>query len=413
MLGKYQQPVQARLLSLGSARKMMNSTSITLEMTTASVFSNLSTATVAQVLKNNDSDGDINPSGFPYDYTSYNYDDLSIHAPCVYEKHGKNVLPVFYSLFFLVGFLGNVLVLWVIMAGAHLKSMTDVCLLNLALADLLLVLSLPFLAYYASHSWIFGQIMCTMVLGMYYIGFYSGIFFIVLMSIDRYLAVVHAVFALRVRTKTYGILASLTIWIIAVSASFPELVHLKVEENNEEFLCSAYPTNPQQSLNQNQTHFLRTAGLFKINILGLLIPLCIVGFCYSMVLKRLLTIRSSKKFAIRLVILVMVVFFCCWTPYNIAALIKGLELMTVIPPKCETSKMIQSALQFTEAIAYSHSCLNPILYVFVGEKFKRHLFRLLRQTPCIKMKFMKSYLTQTAASVYSQTTSVDERSTAM
>ncbi|XP_072535065.1 C-C chemokine receptor type 4-like [Salminus brasiliensis] len=298
------------------------------------------------------------------------------------------------------------------MAGARLKSMIDVCLLNLALANLLLVLSFPFLAYYARHSWIFGQTMCTMVLGMYYIGFYSGSFFIVLMSIDRYLAVVHAVFA-RVQTKTYGILASLTIWIIAVSASFPELVHLKVEEINEEFLCSAYPGNPQQYQDQNQTHFLRTAGLFKINILGLLIPLCIVGFCYSMVLKRLLMIRSSKKFAIRLVILVMVVFFCCWTPYNIAAFIKGLELLTVIPPECETSKMIQSALQFTEAIAYSHSCLNPILYVFVGEKFKRHLFRLLRQTPCIKMKFMKSYLTQTAASVYSQTTSVDERSTAM
>ncbi|XP_072535061.1 C-C chemokine receptor type 3-like [Salminus brasiliensis] len=290
------------------------------------------------------------------------------------------------------------------MAGTYLKSMTDVCLLNLALADLLLVLSLPFLAYYASHSWIFGQHMCTMVIGIYYIGFYSGIFFIVLMSIDRYLAVVHDVFVeQRVRTKTFGTVASLTIWIIAVSVAFPELVDLKVEEINEEFLCSAYPGNPQQSLNQNQTHFLRTAGLFTINILSLLILLCIVGFCYSMVLKRLLTIRSSKKFAIRLVILVMVVFFCCWTPYNIAALIKGLELMTVIPPECETSKMIQSALQFTEAIAYSHSCLNPILYVFVGEKFKRHLFRLLRQTPCIT-------LTQAADSV---SASVDECSTVM
>uniref|UniRef100_A0A3B1K1I7 G-protein coupled receptors family 1 profile domain-containing protein n=1 Tax=Astyanax mexicanus TaxID=7994 RepID=A0A3B1K1I7_ASTMX len=310
----------------------------------------------------------------------YDYSTDFGPEPCEYGSHGSRFLPLLYSLFFLVGFFGNTLVVWVIMMGAQLKSMTDVCLLNLALADLLLVMSLPFLAYYAANHWIFGQVCCTVVLGMYYVGFYGSIFFIVLMSIDRYLAVVHAVYALRIRTKTYGIVASLIIWIMAFSASFPELIYIKVE-NKVESLCTAYP-------NISIIHFLRTFGLFKINVVGLLIPLMIVGFCYTMVLRRLLKIRSRKRFAIRLVVLVMVVFFCCWTPYNIAAFIKGLELKHVINPSCETSKSIQLALQITEAIAYSHSCLNPFLYVFVGEKFKRHLIKLLRLTPCIKLKFM-------------------------
>ncbi len=97
--------------------------------------------------------------------------------------------------------------------GAKLRSMTDICLLNLALADLLLVSSFPFLAHHARDQWIFGDVMCTVVLGVYSIGFYSVIFFIVLMSIDQYMAIVHDVLA-----RTYGILASVVIWIIAVAA---------------------------------------------------------------------------------------------------------------------------------------------------------------------------------------------------
>ncbi|XP_017330829.1 C-C chemokine receptor type 4 [Ictalurus punctatus] len=326
---------------------------------------------------------------------------------CDYGTHASHFLPVLYSLFFVVGFLGNMLVLWVILRGAQMKSMTDVSLLNLAIADLLLIFSLPFLAHYAKDTWVFGRAMCILVLSVYYIGFYAGIFFIVLMSIDRYLAIVHAVFALRIRTKTCGILASLVVWIIAITASFPELLYLGVEENGTEVVCSAYPKN-QESHND-----VRSAAFFKMNILGMLIPLGIVGFCYSMVLRRLQTLRTSKKLAIRLVTIVMVVFFCCWIPYNIAAFLKALELRHILNSECELSKSIQLMLQVTEAMAYSHTCLNPFLYVFVGVKFRRHLAKLLLQTPCIQVQCVKHCVTQATASAYSQTTSMDERSVAI
>ncbi|KAI5105645.1 C-C chemokine receptor type 5-like [Silurus meridionalis] len=130
-----------------------------------------------------------------------------------------------------------------------------------------------------------------------------------------------------------------------------------------------------------------------------------------MILQRLHTLRSSTKLAIRLVIVVMVVFFCCWIPYNIAVFLKALELKRILTPECELSKTIQLLLQITEAMAYSHSCLNPFIYVFVGEKFRKHLARLLLQTPCSHVQCMKIYMTRAAASVYSQTTSVDERHT--
>ncbi|CAG12927.1 unnamed protein product, partial [Tetraodon nigroviridis] len=146
-------------------------------------------------------------------------------------------LPALYSLFFLFGLLGNLLVIWVIVFGTRLRSMTDVCLLNLALADLLLI-----------------------------------------------------------------------IW-------------------------------------------------------------------------RLYHSHSSKKQAIRLVLIVVTVFLFCWIPYNITSFFKALELLGIYGT-CDFSKGITLSLEITESIAYSHSCLNPILYVFVGEKFRRHLFRMINKIPC-------------------------------
>ncbi|XP_065102317.2 C-C chemokine receptor type 5-like isoform X2 [Paramisgurnus dabryanus] len=372
----------------------MNSTALQLSTTARSPWTSMVT----------------NSTSYLDTFKSTSYEDYGNLDPsvlsCDYGGHASSILPVLYSLFFVMGLLGNLLVLWVMLMGVKLKIMTDICLLNLALADLLLVSSLPFLAHYARDQWVFGRPMCTMVLGVYHIGFYSGIFFIVLMSVDRYLAVVHAVFALRVRTKTYGILASVIIWIIAVAASFPELIYLEISKHNNKTYCQSYPTD-----DHNSHHYANTVGIIKMNVLGLIIPLCVIGFFYSMILRKLLTVRSSRKQAMRLVVVVMVVFFCCWAPYNIAAFVKALELNKLIEPSCEKSKAITLSLQITEALAYSHSCLNPILYVFVGEKFRRHLFRLLNKTPISRLQFMKRYLTQATGSVYSQTTSVDERHT--
>ncbi|KAK9960507.1 hypothetical protein ABG768_008361 [Culter alburnus] len=348
---------------------------------------------------------DDNYDDYYDDYYDENIDQSAFS--CNYGDHGASFLTL-YSLFFVVGFLGNTLVIWVVLMGVKLRSMTDICLLNLTIADLLLVSSLPFLAHYARDQWIFGNVMCTMVLSVYYIGFYSGIFFIVLMSVDRYLAVVHAVFALRVRTRTYGILASVVTWIIAVFASFPELMYFKTTDLNNQSYCTYYPTDYHSS-----NHSSKIIGIFKMNIIGLILPLIVIGFCYSMILKRLLTVRSSRRQAMRLVIVVMVVFFCCWAPYNVAAFVKALEIKEYIPHSCESSKAITLSLQITEAVAYSHSCLNPILYVFVGGKFKRHLFRLLYRTPLSRLQFMKRYITPATGSVYLQSASVDERSAAV
>ncbi|XP_063054420.1 C-C chemokine receptor type 4 [Engraulis encrasicolus] len=323
-------------------------------------------------------------------------------------------MPVLFSLYFVTGILGNALVVWVITMGIRLRSMTDVCLFNLSVADLLLVGSLPFLAHQARDQWVFGEGMCKLVLGLYYVSYYGGIYFITLMGIDRYLAVVHAVYALRIRTRTYGILASVVVWIIAVLSSFPEVLALKVITNTSD-LKSNLPTSiclRDFSKVGNEEH-LKAAGSFKMSILGFVIPLAILVFCYTRILLTLLRSRSAKRQAVRLVVVVMVAFLCCWAPYNISLFFWGLHNVNYFHD-CESSNALLLSLQITEVIAYTHCCLNPVLYVFVGEKFRRHLFRLLSKSVCVRSDFLKAYLTAASTgSVYSRTTSVEERSTAM
>ncbi|KAM9852745.1 LOW QUALITY PROTEIN: C-C chemokine receptor type 8-like [Aulostomus maculatus] len=266
--------------------------------------------------------------------------------------------------------------------------MTDVCLLNLANADLLLVCSLPFLAHQAQDQWLFRNAMCKVVLGIYYVGFYCGIFFITLMSIDRYLAIVHAVYAMRARTTFLQ----------------------QRPSNNNSYFC--YPVYP--SLYDTNAHFWSVFSLFEMNILGLYIPIVIIGFCYQQIIWRLLYSQSSKKHAIRLVLIVVTVFLCCWVPYNVASLFKALELLHFYT-ECGSSKAIRLALQVTEIIGYIHSCLNPVLYVFVGKRFRRSLLRLISRAPCQMWQVLKVFVPQEriSRSVNSQTTSLDERSTAV
>ncbi|KAK2844295.1 hypothetical protein Q5P01_010954 [Channa striata] len=342
-----------------------------------------------------------------YDYSEYPDYDFGL---CQYERHGARFLPILYAAFFILGLLGNSLVVWVTVCGVRLRNMTDVCLLNLAIADLLLVCCLPFLAHQARDQWLFGDATCKMVLGIYNIVFYCGVFFVTLMSIDRYLAIVHAICAMRARTRSVGMIAAIVTWVAGFLASFPDVVFLKLQKNGTSYFCyAAYSDNGSQ-----KSHFWWVFSLLKRNVVGLLVPLLIMGFCYSQIVWRLVNSQSSKKQAIHVVLVVVAVFVCCWVPYNVALFFKALELLHIYT-ECKSSQTILLVLQVTEAIAYSHSCLNPILYVFVGEKFRRNLVRLINRTPCRLCQLIKVHIPQVTAhgSVYSQTTSLDERSTAM
>ncbi|NXP29426.1 CCR5 protein, partial [Scytalopus superciliaris] len=308
---------------------------------------------------------------WPYT-TEFDYSD-STPCPGTEEKHfAAKFLPPLYSLVVIFGLTGNMLVILILIKYKKLKSMTDIYLLNLAISDLLFVFSLPFWAYYAVHDWIFGEALCRILSGVYLLGFYSGIFFIILLTLDRYLAIVHAVFALRARTVTYGTLTSAVTWVVAVCASVPGVVFQKTQKESSRSTCSAhYPSD--STINWKYSFIL------KMNILGLIVPMLIMIFCYSQILKILLRSRNEKKQkAVRLIFVIMVFYFIFWTPFHISSFLHTFQ-GSLFTSGCDIKSRLEKAIQVTETISMIHCCINPVIYAFVGEKFRKYLYAFFQR----------------------------------
>ncbi|XP_016054365.1 PREDICTED: C-C chemokine receptor type 4 [Miniopterus natalensis] len=336
-------------------------------------------------------------------YNSY-YQDENFPAPC--NKQGVKafkglVLPPLYFLVFLFGLLGNSVVVLVLFKYKRLRSMTDVYLLNLAISDLLFVFSLPFWAYYSADQWVFGLGLCKIISWIYLVGFYSGIFFIMLMSIDRYLAIVHAVLSLRARTVTYGVITSVVTWLVAVFVSLPGLIFSTCFTEDNHIYCKT-----KYSLNFRQWKVLSS---LEINILGLVIPLGIMLFCYSMIIRTLQHCKNEKKSkAVKMILAVVVLFLGFWTPYNVVLFLETLVELEVLQD-CAFERHLDYAIQTTEALAFVHCCLNPVIYFFLGEKFRKYIIHLFKTCKvsfvlCQYCRLLQIYSPDTPSSSYTQST---------
>lgn len=300
------------------------------------------------------------------------YYDYSDPVPCVTKVSLLNpaIMSTIFYLVFVLGLLGNSMVLWVLLKVMRLKSMTDVCLLNLALSDLLTVLSLPLWALYNQGHHFGNNTICKAMAGAYHLGFYSGILFVTLMSVDRYLAIVHAVAAMGARTQRYGAGISLVIWTISFCAALPEAIFASmVSEGNVTQCQRVYPPEAAKTWKLYRN--------FAENTVGLFISLPVTVYCYVRILLVLRRTKNSKRGrAMKLIFAIVSVFVVFWVPYNVAVFLQTLEQLEIFD-SCKASQWITAALEFTETIALVHCCVNPVIYAFVGEKFRKCLIKYI------------------------------------
>ncbi|KAM4857229.1 C-C chemokine receptor type 8 [Urocitellus parryii] len=305
--------------------------------------------------------------------SDYYYPD-TFSSPCdgeLIQRDSKLLLAIIYCFLFVFGLLGNSLVILVLVVCKKLRSITDIYLLNLALSDLLFVFSFPFQTHYQLDQWVFGTVLCKVFSGFYYIGFFSSMFFITLMSMDRYLAVVHAVYAIKVRTVRTGTVLSLAVWLITMIATGPLLVFYQVA--SEDGVLQCYSFYNQQTLKWKI--FIH----FEINILGLLIPFAILLFCYARILHQLKTCQNHNKTkAIKLVLIVVVASLLFWVPFNVVLFLTSLHDMHVLDG-CILNQQLIYATHVTETISFTHCCVNPVIYAFMGEKFKKCLSEIFQK----------------------------------
>nr|XP_046165314.1 C-C chemokine receptor type 6-like [Oncorhynchus gorbuscha] len=294
----------------------------------------------------------------------------------------------FHSFICAFGFCGNALVIVTYAFYKKAKTMTDVYLLNVAVADLLFIVALPLIIYNEQHDWSMGSVACKALRGAYSINLYSGMLLLACISGDRYISIVQArrSFGLRSKNLIYSRLICTAIWALAIALSVPTVIYN--ERVEETILLEGTITVCQEQFQSN-----RTARLMKVLVpslqvaMGFFLPLLAMVLCYASILWTLLRAQSTQRHkAVRVILAVVLVFIVCHLPYNVVLLYHTVALFQ--QRECEVEKIILTTLTITRSLAYLHCCLNPILYAFIGVKFRSHFRKILEDLWCMGRKYI-------------------------
>ncbi|XP_036405934.1 C-C chemokine receptor type 6a [Megalops cyprinoides] len=315
------------------------------------------------------------------------------------------VRPYVHSIICLLGLLGNILVIVTYAFYKRAKSMTDVYLLNVAVSDMLFVVALPLIIYNEQYHWVMGTWACKLLRGVYSVNLYSCMLLLACISADRYIAIVQARRSFRIRSRTlvYSRVICVAVWVLALCLSIPTFVYNEVyKDKPSEFSPNYHLENVTfldvQEEDSTDVCYVRfetndTARLMKILVpstqvaVGFLLPLLVMGFCYSSIICTLLHAKNFQRHkAVRVVMAVVVVFIACHLPYNASLLYNTVVLFE--QRECADEETIAMVLTVTETLAYLHCCVNPVLYAFIGVKFRNHFCKILEDLWCLGKRYI-------------------------
>ncbi|XP_066515276.1 chemokine XC receptor 1-like [Hoplias malabaricus] len=284
---------------------------------------------------------------------------------------GSIAIPIFFTIVIILSLIGNVMVLVILALYESLKSSINLFILNLAVSDLMFTLGLPFRACYYIWGWIFGDAVCKGVQFIFFAGFYSSSVFLMLLTIQRYVAVVHPLFY-RGLTETEPKVAVVPIlaWVVSAAAAIPASVQSSVVSDPDD------PNSLHCEINSPTTIIAVT---FEQNFFFVVVVL-VMAFCYIRIVQTVLKCRTKKKHrTIKLIFCIVAVFFVGWAPYNIVIFLQSLVYFGIEPfTECNVSDHLDYAFYVFKFLAFSHCCLNPVFYVFVGVKFRNHVKTFLQ-----------------------------------
>ncbi|XP_067890831.1 C-X-C chemokine receptor type 2-like [Heterodontus francisci] len=315
-------------------------------------------------------------------------DNLEDFSPCPQINQlniNYLVIAIIYSIVSILAVAGNSVVVMVILSAKYVRSSTDIYILNLTLSDLLFAFTLPFWAVYIVDGWIFGNFMCKAISVLQEVNFYSGILLLVCISVDRYLAIVCAI--QYISSKRYLVkYICAAVWTVGIALSLPILLFRSVFVTSDTNQTVCYNHSPKSSDNW------RIGIRIVHHSIGFIIPLAIMLFCYGSTMKTLFRTRSHQKHkAMKVIIAVVLGFLICWLPYNVTVCTDTLLRASLISDGCNFRTQFDRVFFATQSLAFMHCCINPILYAFIGQKFRHHLVNLLYDRRLISQETATRY----------------------
>ncbi|XP_023190992.1 G-protein coupled receptor 35-like [Xiphophorus maculatus] len=262
-----------------------------------------------------------------------------------------------YSLVFLLGLVVNGAALWAFVAKRVSWTDTHIYMLNLALADFILVLFLPFRIYDAFFC-MPKTLLCTVLIFIHYINMYASILTTTAISVHRYLTIR---FPLQARSwkrrKEAAVAVCLLIWVVLI------LIVVVFRNDN-------YPEKLWTCYERCKNTRIRPQFTFLLLSLGYLAPLLIIVFCSSRIiciLEKKQDKSEGKKTTAGIVKANMIVFLVCYTPFHIAFIV---NFFSRVPSNWRATYLPAHVfLQVSDWIASTNCCFDSISYYFLLKNF--------------------------------------------
>lgn len=293
------------------------------------------------------------------------------------------VLTVLYAIIFPIALLGNSLVLYVVFKRQSMRSVLNLLIVNMAIADLLVtVFIMPYsVAYlFVELEWfsgIVGLILCKTIHFSLTASIAASVITLIVITVDRFVSIVFVwKTCLNLRTSKVSLVV---IWIIAIGTMGLHLDVYTVKQaipGDERYFC--YPDWQRMPVGFNKFFAI---GMF---VMLYAFPLVLMAILYSMIVHKLwknsfagssassgdANINSSKKRVVKMLVTVTVAFAVCWFPLHTIHyyIYFDAETFQCMPP-------IFLLLSFW--LGHANSALNPVLYVIFNKTFRRAFLQAL------------------------------------
>ncbi|XP_012708628.1 P2Y purinoceptor 1 [Fundulus heteroclitus] len=304
------------------------------------------------------------------------------------ELFEHTVLPILYILVFPVGVVLNV---WGMKSLLHNWKKSQgiyVLAVNLGLADMLYLLTLPFLItyYFKGSDWIFGEAFCKITRFCFKVNLYCSIGFLTCISVYRYLAIVYPLKTLGTLTVTNSAVISAMVWILVSAQSVPDVFFPKHSESKTN---QCYDTTEWDKVKDYLPYSL------SVTFIGFCIPYGIILGCYghvTLVLCRSNTItKDVKQRILKLLVLLILYFSLCFAPYHV---FKNLNLYSRVLIKEGTCPPWNSGVfiahQASRGLVSLNSALNPLVYFHVNEDMGTKFRQLMQGSRQISRRLFQS-----------------------